>query len=70
MSASQPRASSSRHPDVHDGYNRLGMVYEAPGQNKQAADCYRQVIDFLPIDTVRNSLTPPGWSRLDPPSPG
>ncbi len=35
-----------RHPEVHDGYDRLGMVYEARGQNKQAADCYRKVIEF------------------------
>jgi tetratricopeptide (TPR) repeat protein len=36
-----------RFPEVHDGYDRLGMVYEARGQNKLAADCYRQVIDFV-----------------------
>ncbi len=36
-----------RYPEVHDGYNRLGMVYEARGQNKQAADCYRKVIEFV-----------------------
>jgi len=36
-----------RFPYVHDGYDRLGMVYEARGQNKQAADCYRQVIEFV-----------------------
>jgi tetratricopeptide (TPR) repeat protein len=35
-----------RYPDVHDGYDRLGMVCEARGQNKQAADYYRQVIEF------------------------
>src|SRR6266568_2870794 len=36
-----------RYPDVHDGYDRLGMVYEARGQNREAADCYRKVIDFV-----------------------
>jgi len=36
-----------RFPDVHDGYDRLGMVYEARGQKKQAADCYRKVIEFI-----------------------
>ena len=36
-----------RFPEVHDGYDRLGMVYEARGQKKQAADCYRQVIEFV-----------------------
>jgi uncharacterized protein YchJ len=36
-----------RFPEVHDGYDRLGMVHEARGQKKQAADCYRQVIQFV-----------------------
>ena len=36
-----------RYPEVHDGYDRLGMVYEARGNHKQAAHCYRQVIDFV-----------------------
>ena len=36
-----------RFPEVHDGYDRLGMVYEARGDKKQAAQYYRQVIDFV-----------------------
>ena len=36
-----------RFPDVHDGWDRLGMVYEARGDNQRAADCYRKVIDFI-----------------------
>lgn len=36
-----------RYPEVHDGYDRLGMVYEARGQRKAAADCYRKVIEFV-----------------------
>lgn len=36
-----------RYPEVHDGYDRLGMVYEARGDNKAAADCYRKVIEFV-----------------------
>jgi tetratricopeptide (TPR) repeat protein len=36
-----------RFPEVHDGYDRLGMVYEARGDQKRAAECYRQVIDFV-----------------------
>jgi tetratricopeptide (TPR) repeat protein len=36
-----------RFPEVHDGYNRLGQVYEARGEHKQAADFYRQVIQFM-----------------------
>jgi tetratricopeptide (TPR) repeat protein len=35
------------YPEVHDGYDRLGMVYEARGQNREAADCYRKVIEFV-----------------------
>ena len=35
-----------RYPDVHDGYDRLGMVHEARGQFREAADCYRKVIEF------------------------
>ena len=36
-----------RFPDVHDGWDRLAMVYEARGDNQQAADCYRKVIEFI-----------------------
>jgi tetratricopeptide (TPR) repeat protein len=36
-----------RFPEVHDGYDRLGMVYEARGDNKKAADYYRKAIDFI-----------------------
>ena len=35
-----------RYPEVHDGYDRLGMVHEARGQFSEAADCYRKVIEF------------------------
>jgi hypothetical protein len=36
-----------RFPDVHDGWDRLGMVHETRGDSRQAADCYRKVIDFI-----------------------
>lgn len=36
-----------RFPEVHDGYDRLGMVYEARGDHQRAVECYRQVIDFV-----------------------
>lgn len=36
-----------RYPEVPDGWDRLGMVHEKPGENRQAADCYRKVIAFL-----------------------
>jgi tetratricopeptide (TPR) repeat protein len=35
-----------RYPEVHDGYDRLGMVHEARGQFREAADCYGKVIEF------------------------
>ena len=36
-----------RYPEVHDGHDRLGMVYEARGMPRQAAQCYRQVVEFM-----------------------
>jgi tetratricopeptide (TPR) repeat protein len=32
-----------RFPEVHDGYDRLGMVYEARGDNQQAVFYYYQL---------------------------
>jgi tetratricopeptide (TPR) repeat protein len=37
----------ARFPDEHDGWDRLGTVYEARGQNRQAADCYRKAIEVI-----------------------
>ena len=36
-----------RFPEVHDGYDHLGMVCEARGDKKQAAYYYRKVIEFI-----------------------
>lgn len=36
-----------RFPEVHDGWDRLGMVHEARGNSREAADCYRKVIKFI-----------------------
>lgn len=36
-----------RYPDEHDGWDRLGMVHAARGETKQAADCYRKVVDII-----------------------
>ena len=41
------RALLARYPDVHDGWDRLGFVHEKRGENHQAAECYRKVVDFL-----------------------
>jgi tetratricopeptide (TPR) repeat protein len=37
----------ARFPDGHDGYDRLGMVCEARGDHRQAADYYRKAIDII-----------------------
>lgn len=37
----------ARYPEVFDGLERLGMVYEARGDRKQAADYYRQAAAFI-----------------------
>jgi tetratricopeptide (TPR) repeat protein len=36
-----------RYPEQHDGYDRLGMIHEARGQFREAADCYRNVIELM-----------------------
>ena len=36
-----------RFPEVHDGSDRLGMVHEAHGEKKQAADCYRKALEII-----------------------
>ena len=41
-----PASCWSATPMLHDGYDRLGMVHEARAQYRQAADCYRKVIEF------------------------
>jgi tetratricopeptide (TPR) repeat protein len=61
------------YPEVHDGYDRLGMVYEARNEPKKAADCYRKVVEFLaenPSDDEREMID--DFQRLvqelDPPT--
>jgi tetratricopeptide (TPR) repeat protein len=36
-----------RYPDVHDGFERLAMVYEARGDRVQAAEYYRKALAFM-----------------------
>src|SRR5260370_1348999 len=56
--SSSPRPSSTRprwphatcwsaSPTCTTGWDRLGMVHQARGDSRQAADCYRKVIDFI-----------------------
>jgi len=58
---------------VHDGYDRLGMVHEARGENRQAADCYRKVIEFIrehpdDYDPEFENVFVALVERLDPPA--
>jgi tetratricopeptide (TPR) repeat protein len=36
-----------RYPEVPDGFERLGMVFEARGDRRCAADYYRQAVAFI-----------------------
>lgn len=62
-----------RYPEVHDGYDRLGMVYEARGDRKAAADCYRKVIEFVRAHAEQyepefTTIFEQMVTELDPPS--
>jgi TolA-binding protein len=64
-----------RFPEVHDGYDRLGMVHEARGENKQAADCYRKVIEHIrqhpdDYDAAFEDVFIKLIVKLDPPAAG
>jgi tetratricopeptide (TPR) repeat protein len=64
----------ANYPEVHDGYDRLGMVYEARKQPKNAADCYRKVIEIMqarPTDYDDEFLAEFKQliQELDPPAP-
>lgn len=64
-----------RYPQVPDGWDRLGMVHEKRGENREAADCYRRVIAFLDENP---HYSDPGFkdefaariAKLDPPVAG
>ena len=64
-----------RYPEVPDGWDRLGMVHEKRGENRQAADCYRRVIDFIrehadDFDAVTIDDYTARVAKLDPPAAG
>ncbi len=40
------QALVERWPDVHDGYDCLGMVHQARGDKSQAVEYYRKVVAF------------------------
>ncbi len=64
-----------RYPQVPDGWDRLGMVHEKRGENREAADSYRRVIAFLDENP---DYSDPGFkdefaariAKLDPPVAG
>jgi tetratricopeptide (TPR) repeat protein len=41
------RALLVDYPEFHDGHDRLGMVYEARGLHREAAESYRKVVDIM-----------------------
>ena len=64
-----------RFPDVHDGWDRLGMVHEARGEPKQAAGCYRRVIEVIrahpdDYDPEFEATFAGLVAKLDPPETG
>ena len=64
----------ANYPEVHDGYDRLGMVYEARKEPKKAADCYRKVVEMMkahPADYDADFLAEFEQlvRELDPPTP-
>lgn len=34
------------YPEVNDGFDRLGMIYEKQGKNARAAEMYQKALDF------------------------
>ena len=68
------RALLARFPEVHDGWDRLGMVHEARGNAREAATCYQRVLDFLRDhpgytgDDGLQSLYTRLIAKLDPPA--
>ena len=63
------------YPEVPDGWDRLGMVHEKRGENRQAADCYRNLIDFIrehadDFDAEIADDYAARVAKLDPPAAG
>ena len=54
-----------RFPGAHDGYARLGLVYEVRGANRQAIDYYQKVIAFArKRPSIYNSEFTQGYQAL------
>ena len=62
-----------RYPDEPDGWDCLGIVHEARGDNRQAADCYRKMRDIMrqhpdDYDPAYETEVAELIARLDPPT--
>ena len=55
------------YPEVPDGWDRLGMVHEKRGDNRQAADCYRKLLAFVRehADDFDASIIDDNIARID-----
>jgi tetratricopeptide (TPR) repeat protein len=61
-----------RYPQVHDGLERLAMVYAARGDRVRAAQYYRKAADFVlahgdPSDLAMHTYLRKRAAALDPP---
>jgi len=61
-----------RYPQVHDGLERLAMVYAARGDRVRAAEYYRKAADFVlahgdPHDLAMHTYLRKRAAALDPP---
>ena len=52
-----------RYPDVHDGFERLAMVYEARGDRTQAAEYYRKALAFMEDNADNYDAEAIDWMR-------
>ncbi len=64
-----------RYPDVPDGYDRLGMVFEARGDPKRAAEYFRKAVTFIEqhpagFDDESLAYFRERAKKLDPDPPG
>jgi tetratricopeptide (TPR) repeat protein len=62
-----------RYPEMPNGWDCLGVVHEARGENRQAADCYRKMTDIMrqhpnDYDTGYEDEFATLIARLDPPA--
>lgn len=52
-----------RYPEVHDGFERLAMVYEARDDRAQAAEYYRRALAFMEDNADSYDAKGIAWMR-------